>query len=283
MVRRRFVTEPISRLAIWTRRLAVFALIVAALAVVIVRSGFLELRPALATFGGALILAVLAILLALAAFVVIWREGVRGLGAALAGIVLALALLAYPGYLGLKITRLPWLNDITTDPIDPPRFVTLARVRPREANPVNYAGLYAAEQQRVAYPGIVPILSDVSPQVSYESALELVESRRWLVVDKIPPRAGTSPRDGRIEAVARTPVMGFRDDIVIRVRTNEEGSRIDMRSGSRYGTHDLGANAARILAFNEELEEELDAKTPEPAAAPAEPPPPARRPPRKKR
>jgi uncharacterized protein (DUF1499 family) len=281
MPRRRLITEPMSRLAIWSRRLAVFSLIVALLAVLIVRSGLLELRPALATFGGALILAVVAILLALAALVVIWREGVRGLGAALTGMVLALMLLAYPGYLGTKVYRLPWLNDITTDPIDPPRFVTLARVRPRSANPVNYAGLYAAEQQRAAYPNVSPIVSDVSPQVAYESALDLAKKRRWLVVDQ---RAPQGARDGHIEAVARTPIMGFRDDIVIRVRANDEGSRIDMRSGSRYGTHDFGANAKRIVDFNEELEEELDSKTPEPAAAPAEPPPPpARRPPRKKR
>jgi len=280
MRRRRLITDPVSRLAIWSRRLAVFALIVAALAVLIVRSGLLELRPALATFGGALILAVLAILLAFAALVVIWREGVRGLGAALAAMVIALALLAYPSYLGLKAYRLPWLNDITTDPIDPPRFVTLARARPRQANPVSYAGLYAAEQQRVAYPNVAPVITEISPQVAYETALALVQHRRWLVVDKVAPRVGANARDGHIEAVARTPIMGFRDDIVIRVRANDEGSRIDMRSGSRYGSHDLGTNASRIVAFNEELEEELDAKTPEPAAAPAEPPP--RRPSRKR-
>jgi uncharacterized protein (DUF1499 family) len=281
MARRRLVTEPVSRLAIWSRRLAVFALIVAALAVLIVRSGLLELRPALATFGGALILAVLAILLALAALMVIWREGVRGLGATLAAMVLAFMLLAYPGYLGLTVYRLPWLNDITTDPIDPPRFVTLARARPRQANPIGYAGLYAAEQQRLAYPDVGPIVSDVTPQVAYETALNLVEKRRWLVVDKIPPRTGN--RDGHIEAVARTAIMGFRDDIVIRVRANEEGSRIDMRSGSRYGTHDLGTNASRVQGFTEELEEELAAKTPEPSAVPAEPPAPTRRQPAKRR
>ena len=71
MVRRRFSDEPISRLAIWARRLAVFAFVASVLSVIIVRSGLLEIVPALATFGGALALAVLAILLAFAAFVVI--------------------------------------------------------------------------------------------------------------------------------------------------------------------------------------------------------------------
>ena len=69
----------------------------------------------------------------------------------------ALALIAYPAYLGVKAYKLPMINDITTDPIDPPRFDVLARLRPRDANPVEYAGLYAAEQQRKAYPDIEPL------------------------------------------------------------------------------------------------------------------------------
>jgi uncharacterized protein (DUF1499 family) len=54
---------------------------------------------------------------------------------------------------------------------------------------------------------------------------------------------------GIIEAVDTTAVMGFRDDIVIRVRTNEEGALVDLRSVSRVGVGDLGANAKRIKAF----------------------------------
>jgi uncharacterized protein (DUF1499 family) len=78
------------------------------------------------------------------------------------------------------------------------------------------------------------------------------------VVDDRPPTAGR--RDGRIEAVARTPVMGFRDDIAIRVRPNSEGgARIDVRSASRYGRHDFGANAARIRSLVEDVEERIGA------------------------
>ncbi len=47
------------------------------------------------------------------------------------------------------------INDITTDPLDPPRFDVLARLRPRGT--VEYAGLYAAELQRQAYPDIEPL------------------------------------------------------------------------------------------------------------------------------
>src|SRR5262249_35255810 len=134
MARRYIAEEPTSRLAIWARRTALFSLIATILAIIIVRSGLLEIWPALATFFGALSLAVVSLLLALAAFVVIWKDGLAGMGYALTAIAIGLSLIAYPAYLGVKAYRLPWIYDITTDPIDPPRFEALARIRPRDAN-----------------------------------------------------------------------------------------------------------------------------------------------------
>src|SRR5690348_7163534 len=122
MVRRRLAIQPTSRLAIWARRSAFFALIATVLSIVIVRSGLLEIMPSLATFAAAQVLAVFAILLAFAAFVVIWKDGIEGGGAAFVAFVIGLALVAYPAYLGIKAYRLPMINDITTDPSEPPRF-----------------------------------------------------------------------------------------------------------------------------------------------------------------
>jgi uncharacterized protein (DUF1499 family) len=255
MARRYVHSEPTSRLAIWARRTAGFAFAAAFLAVIIVRSGLLEIGPALVTFGGALAIAGLALLLAFAAFVVIWLEGLAGMGAALSAMAISLLLLAYPAYLGTKAYRLPWIYDITTDPIDPPRYEALARVRPRDANPVAYAGLYAAEQQRTAYPDIGPLGANVAPQTAYDALLAVVNRRKWRIVEARSPQAGR--RDGRIEAVARTPIMGFRDDVVVRVRQDGDASRIDVRSSSRYGTFDFGANAARIRSLLDEVEEAI--------------------------
>src|SRR5919201_611261 len=197
MARRYIPSEPTSRLAIWARRMAGFAFLATFLAVIIVRSGLLENRPALATFGGAMSLAVVALVLALSAFVVIWMEGLAGLGAAVTAMAVSLALLAYPAYLGIKAYRLPWIYDITTDPIDPPRYEALARIRPRDANPIIYAGLSAAEQQRAAYPDIEPLEEEASPKSAYEAALAVVTKRRWTVLLKRPPEGR---RDGQIEA-----------------------------------------------------------------------------------
>jgi uncharacterized protein (DUF1499 family) len=263
MLRRYIAEQPTSRLAIWARRTAVFSLIATILAIVIVRSGLLEFKPALATFGGALVFSIIALLLAFAAFVVIWREGLMGIGYSLTAIGIGLALLAYPSYLAVASYRLPWIYDITTDPIDPPRFEALARVRPRDANPVIYAGLSAAEQQRNAYPEIESLEQEATPQASYDATLAVVTKRKWNIVARRPPERG---REGRIEAVARTAIMGLREDVVIRVRADGQGSRLDIRSSSRYGSFDFGSNATRVRTLIDDVDDAIGRQKPEPAA-----------------
>ena len=87
------------------------------------------MKPALATFFGALGCAVLSILVGLAAFAAIWQNGSRGMGRILLAFLISTILLAYPAYLALQYRKLPPIHDITTDPIDPPRFEALARLR----------------------------------------------------------------------------------------------------------------------------------------------------------
>jgi hypothetical protein len=282
MVRRRTIEEPPSRLALWARRVALFSLAATLIAVIIVRSGALEIVPALSTLAGALVLAVLAILLALGAAIVIWFEGVGGAKEAATALFIGLALIAYPLYLGVKGYRLPAIYDITTDPIDPPRFDAIARLRPRDANPIAYAGLYTAELQHAAYSDIEPDLTDSTPQEAYDAAMKVIIKRKWRIVDARPPQGsavravetrappGPPPRDGFIEAIARTPILGFRDDVVVRVRPTSDGTRIDVRSASRYGRHDLGTNAARVRNLISDIDDVLAApRKPAPAPAPA--------------
>jgi uncharacterized protein (DUF1499 family) len=251
MARRRLADEPTSRLAVWARRCAFFALAATVLAIAIVRAGLLEIVPALATFAGALLFAVIGIVLAIGAFVAIWRQGIDGAGYAFAAVAIGLALIAYPAYLGVRAYTLPMINDVTTDPINPPNFDVVARLRPRGT--VEYAGLYAAEQQRVAYPDIETLAVTATPQIAYEEALKVITKRKWRIVVERAPQAGR--RDGQIEAVARTAIMGFRDDVAVRIRPVTDGALIDVRSASRYGRHDLGTNAARIRSLLEDIDE----------------------------
>ncbi len=287
MRRRTFTEQPISRLAVWARRIAFFSLAATFIAVIIVRSGALDIVPALSTLGGALVLAVVAMLLSFGAGIVIWRHGFGGGRYAVTALVIGFVLIAYPLYLGIKAYRLPAIYDITTDAIDPPQFDAIARLRPRDANPVAYAGLYAAQQQNAAYPDIEPEETTSTPQEAYDAAMKVIAKRRWRVVDSRPPQLAlpravdaraaqpSAVRDGIIEAVARTPILGFRDDVVVRVRPTADGARIDVRSASRYGRHDLGTNARRVRNLIDDIDDVLTA--PPPVKKPAPPPtPPAK-------
>jgi uncharacterized protein (DUF1499 family) len=285
MTRMRLAEEPLSGLAVWSRRLAGFSIPVLLLSIIIIRSGLLEITPALATFGGALVLAFGAIVLAVGAFVVIWKEGCKGLGHAVTAMLIGIAILAYPTFLAVRASRLPMMTDITTDPADPPRFDTIARLRPRNANPIAYPGSAAAELQRTGYPDIEPLQVSASPQQTYEAALAMITKHKWRVVDLRPPQT-TGRREGVIEAVARTPIMGFRDDVAVRIRFDEEGSRVDIRSASRYGRTDFGTNAARIRRMLSDIDDSAGsegeaakkpAKPAKPEQAPAKPQARARR------
>ena len=246
-----YQTEPVSALATWSRNLAVFSVIAVLVSILIVRFGFLEIKPAMATFFGGLAIAGLSVLVGMGAFAAIWQNGSRGMGRILIALLIDAAVLAYPAYLGLQYRKLPKIYDITTDPIDPPRFEALARLRAGEgANSAVYAGLYSAEQQRVAYPDIETVELELPALRAYDVVLQLVNKRKWRVVDE---RAPQGRREGHIEAIAQTLIMGFREDVSIRIKADGEDSRVDIRSSSRYFDSDLGSNASRVTKLMEDI------------------------------
>ncbi len=255
MARRRIVVkEPPSRLAIWARRCALFSLAATVLVILFVRAGWIETGPSLGAMFGALAMAGLAILLALAALAVIWRDGIPGVGHSLAAIFIGAGLLAYPAYLGTRYLRTPPINDVSTDLQDPPRFEQAARFRPRGT--AAYPGGEAAEMQRAAYPDLDTLQVATNAQIAFEAARSVLAKRRWTIILDRPP-AGR--RDGQIEAIARTPVLGFREDVAVRIRSAQDGVNIDVRSASRYGRHDLGSNAARVRRLLEDIDDAVTA------------------------
>jgi uncharacterized protein (DUF1499 family) len=213
------------------------------------RTGFAILRSA-AAFGlslaaGALLLLIVALVLRR------WRSALL--------LVLAIALggasVAVPWLHRLEARRLPPIHDITTDTRDPPRFVDVVPLRRDAPNPVAYGGPRIAAYQLGAYDDIGPISYRLPPREVFPRVLKVVEALGWNVVAAV-------PEDGRIEATDRTFWFGFVDDIVVRIRPEGAGSRVDIRSLSRVGVSDLGTNARRIRAF-------LDAVVRDSAAEPA--------------
>lgn len=245
MIRRRlYIEERVSPTASWSFRLVLFAIPVLALSVVLYRLGALDFNPAIAAFGAGLVLAGLGGLLGVAAFFIVWESGWVGLGRAIAAVLLAVLLLAAPVAVIARGIMAPELADISTDPQDPPLFQAMRLAWPREANSAAPPGASAVAAQRAGYPGIKPVDLSATPQEAFQAVLSLVRKRGWLILDAAPPREGG--HDGRIEAVATSRIMGYRNDVVIRIRATPKGARVDMRSASRYGTRDLGTNAERI-------------------------------------
>ncbi|QRG08507.1 DUF1499 domain-containing protein [Xanthobacter dioxanivorans] len=252
MIRRRlYAEERFSPLARWSFRLALFCLPVVALSAILYRTGLLDFTPAVVTLAAGLGLALLAAILGTVAFFITWETGWLGIGRAIAAVAIAVAVLAGPAAVLARGMMLPRLTDITTDSADPPRFRGLALAHPRESNPLQYPGTEAATAQRLAYPGIKPVDLSATPEEAFNAVLALVQKRHWRILDAIPPR-GTR-RDGQIEAVAESPLMGFRSDVVIRIRPTPKGARVDARSAARYGIHDLGTNAQRIESLMADL------------------------------
>jgi len=140
--------------------------------------------------------------------------------------------------------RAPAIHDITTDTANPPEFLVLDDTRSGAKNTLIYAGEEVAAIQKKAYPYIKPIQSSLSCTDAYAKALTIAQDKGWEIIAENPDAL-------RFEATAQTAFFGFMDDIVIKVTSIDNESRIDMRSVSRVGRSDKGVNAARIVAFTE--------------------------------
>jgi len=142
---------------------------------------------------------------------------------------------------------LPRINDITTDPDDPPPFAAAAREPANQGRDLSYPASFAAEQ-RGAYPDLQPIVLAQPPGEAFVRAQRAAGELGWRTTY-------SDPGAGVFEAQQVSPTFLFVDDIVVRVRPEGEGSRIDVRSKSRDGKGDLGVNAKRIRAFAQAVAE----------------------------
>jgi uncharacterized protein (DUF1499 family) len=251
-MRRLIIEEPISRPARWSPAVAWFAVAVTLIAVALIRFNRVDYAAGFVTLGIGLFLAALAAVLAMAGFVRIWQEGRRGLASAVRGLLLAILTLAYPSWFALQAVLLPPINDITTDTENPPTFsMSRAALEARHGRVPPDVPPEVREAQREAYARIAPLTLDIGPDEAFELVRKAASNRGWQVIEAIRPggRVGT----GRLEAVDRTFLLKLPDDVTVRIRPRVDGTRIDVRSASRMGTHDLGQNAQRIRAFLEEL------------------------------
>jgi uncharacterized protein (DUF1499 family) len=171
----------------------------------------------------------------------------RGFVAAFLALVIGAAAAWAPLMLFLQAVDAPRINDVSTDTADPPPLVTTLQMRSDAVTPPAYPGKAAADLQHQAYPNIVPIVLAVPPAEAFKKVDAVAMAMGWDVV-------GRASAEGHIQEIDTAQGFGFHDDIVVRIRPEGTGSRIDIRSKSRVGRADLGANAHRIRAFTSKLQ-----------------------------
>lgn len=254
-MRRLIIEEPYSKAALLSRRLAVFSLAVALVGILGVWRG-LDL---LAVLGGAVVIACIAILCAILAFVMIWRSGRKGAGEAFGGLVLAALLLAYPAYLAQRTLRLPHLSDISTDIADPPAF-SLSHEALAARGDVTAPSIPISKRkaQLRAYPHIQPILLDLDAPEAFDAVQKAVTANGWKIVEQKPP--GGRVGIGHVDAIATSFIFGFPSDVTLRLRPLAGQTRIDIRSVSRFGSFDFGADPRNIEKFEAALLNVVDKK-----------------------
>ena len=170
------------------------------------------------------------------------RDRRRGFTPLVAALVLAGVAVFVP-WRGLQRARaVPPIHDVTTDTQNPPAFVAILPLRAGAPNTTIYGGDSVAALQRKGYPDLQALRLAVPPAAAYARALEAARAMGWEVV-------AADTADGRLEATATTAWFGFKDDVVVRLRAEGAGTRVDVRSVSRVGGSDVGTNAARIRAY----------------------------------
>lgn len=233
-----------SRLAVLCAFFGTLAVFMALLGPALIHLGALSPIGGFMAFGLGLVAALLAVLLAPFALYVTRASGGRA-GRGLAWLGLACGVLLLGGVVGTRLpgSDLPRINDITTDLADPPAFASDPAGMERD---MGYPAGFAAEVKR-GYPDLAPIRVSSDPARALALAEETARKLGWEVVT-------VDAAGGTLLARETTKIFRFVDDVVVRVRPADGGgSVVDLRSKSRVGQGDIGANAARIRRFAAEL------------------------------
>ena len=181
----------------------------------------------------------------------------------------------------LTALRLPPIADIQTNwdaPIMPSEALLAARKADGAANEIVEAPIVAAyadanwpgtggqlvselqeeaefnpdtqkKAKNAPYPNIETLELMVGPEEAFDAALTVMTSAGMEIV--------TQDRVGRsLEGTVTTGWFGFKDDVMVRITPSADmtASLVDMRSTSRVGLSDLGANSKRVRNLLDEIE-----------------------------
>jgi hypothetical protein len=227
--------------------LGIAAIALAALGPALIQVRALTPMRGFNVFGLGLLTALLALLTGLVA---LWltrpATGRGGRGQALRGALCGAAVVALVVVGASAGSGLPPINDITTNPQDPPMFSAALGLPENVGRNMGYDAAALAETTRSAYPDLQTLKLPQRPAAAHAAALAAVDALGWQLT-------AADAEHGTIEARETSRIFRFVDDVAIRIRPEGDGSAIDLRSKSRDGQGDLGANAARIRRFRDAI------------------------------
>ncbi len=281
--------RPISIAAIWSRRLGLFALALAATAFLLQRVEMVSLANAVAVILLAAVLAVLAAALSVIGFAMLWLIGAKGGRGSFWGMVMALIVLAPVGVGAVRYFTLPAIHDISTDSVNPPQWLEEPPIEPSWLPRSEVTDAAARSAQFQAYPRLTGRRYGGAIDRVLEALSALTQERKWtlvatdgadfLVPEQEPPAGEEEPAEGsgaipvpqprpdtgtgvasvsepvvRLQFTRRSLILGLRQDILIRLVEEEETTFVDVRAATRTGQHDLGLNAKLVQDFLRDLD-----------------------------
>ena len=236
----------------WTSRIAVFSAVLLATAIFLHRLFSLPTPIAENLTGVAFLGAGLSLLMSVAATVGIWRTGRPGTARVVFAVLVSLGLMLWPLIFLPKYEGLPSINDVTTDMTNPPPFVEIAKQRPPGPIRSTIRVPHSRANSSLPTPTSSRSRSTARPTRSSSSPSRRPKRLKMEVVHQEAPDISAG-RPGLIEIADRTLILGLYDDVAIRVAGTEQHARVDVRSASRYGEHDLGRNAVRVRVILKEI------------------------------
>ncbi|WP_166422031.1 DUF1499 domain-containing protein [Paraglaciecola sp. 20A4] len=228
--------------------ISLLAILLVALPGPLYKFGILELGPAFTALRFGVYVGIAALVLILIQ-VIFLRKNISWAAVGVSA-VLAIVAVGLPMSMMGKAKSVPPIHDISTDLVNPPKFVAIVALRADAPNPVEYAGEETAKQQREAYPELITQKYPQDTEQLFDAAEAAVNGLGWELVN-------ADKSLGLIEATDTTGWFGFKDDVVVRIRTTGEESYLDIRSKSRVGMSDLGKNAERIHTLIDAINSKL--------------------------
>lgn len=286
-----YFEERRSKAAIWCLRLALFLVPFFALVILLYRFAKIDTVQMLILIAFGILIALLSLIFAVKAITELWKKGYRGGSQVVRGMMITLLVLLPFGYQAFLAIQFPLANDVSTDMFNPPEYINAIELREsnleRGMNPVIEYDEEYSKKMILAYPRLQSRRYPAGPERVLQAVRTIIDNNEWLLtasqgIPELKLNSETentteladnatentaqeealeenleTPDDIFIEALERTLIFGFENDIIIRIVSEDRNTLVDMRSSARWGKHDFGYNAKLIESFLQQLDAAL--------------------------